>query len=52
MTKHTTNWPDALWLPESFGTDARSGRKDAKIAGLLQEALDKQHHFDRRKAAV
>ena len=50
MTKHTTSWRDDLLLSGSFG--AGFGRRDAKMADLMQDALAKQHDFDGRKAAV
>jgi len=48
--KHTTSWPDAL--SQEFDTDAPLARGDGKVADLLEDALDKQRQFERRKAAV
>jgi hypothetical protein len=52
MIKHTTSWTDVLSLSDEFDINAPSMRKDGKIADLLEDALNKQQQFDRRRAAV
>jgi hypothetical protein len=52
MIKHATSWPDVLSLSDEFDMNAQLVRKDGKLADLLEDALNKQHQFDRRRAAV
>jgi hypothetical protein len=52
MTKHTTSWPEGRPWAESLEGPAGAARKDGKIADMLQDALEKQHQFDRRKGVV
>jgi hypothetical protein len=51
MTKHTTSWRDVPLL-RGFDRNTPSVRTDSQIAILLEDALNKQQQFDRRKAAV